>query len=273
MNIIYFHGFGSSGQSTTPKKLQKFFPKDNVIAPDIPLNPVVALQELKKLVSNYKPEETVVVGTSMGGFFAQMMDGYDRVLVNPAFHVSDIIRKDIGQTKTWFSKRKDNSPSYYITPRLVDEFVSVEKHQFENIDKKSYIIGFFGDKDEVTNCREEFLKYYDRDVSFHGGHRITDEFSKDYLFPLLQVIRDIKENNIELFDIENFKSLKGDKKYQYLKDNIESSLILGNFKDINEALSLIDLEEINIYDLDNILINTNSFKDRLPAREMINVLD
>ena len=35
MNVLYLHGFGSSGQSNTVEYLKKALPNDNITAPDI----------------------------------------------------------------------------------------------------------------------------------------------------------------------------------------------------------------------------------------------
>ena len=43
MKLIYFHGFGSSGASGTVEHLRNLLPNDEVIAPDIPVDPVEAL--------------------------------------------------------------------------------------------------------------------------------------------------------------------------------------------------------------------------------------
>lgn len=66
MNIIYLHGLSSSGQSNTAKKLRELLPDDNVVTPDIPVSPIEALQLLLSVAGEYKADDTIVVGTSMG---------------------------------------------------------------------------------------------------------------------------------------------------------------------------------------------------------------
>lgn len=65
MNIIYLHGLASSGQSNTAKKLRELLPDDNVITPDIPVNPIEALQLLLSLTGEYHTDNTIITGTSM----------------------------------------------------------------------------------------------------------------------------------------------------------------------------------------------------------------
>ena len=66
MNIIYLHGLSSSGQSNTAKKLRELLPDDNVVTPDVPVSPIEALQLLLSVAGEYKADDTIVVGTSMG---------------------------------------------------------------------------------------------------------------------------------------------------------------------------------------------------------------
>ena len=86
MKLIYFHGFGSSAQSGTIRTLREMLPDFEVIAPDIPVDPADALPFLKQLCEDEQPD--VVIGTSMGGMYAQQMFGFNRICVNPAFEMS-----------------------------------------------------------------------------------------------------------------------------------------------------------------------------------------
>ena len=89
-SILYLHGFGSSGASGTVDLLRRAFGdradeahRAVVVAPDIPLDPLAALPMLKELASDEKPD--LIVGTSMGGFYAQQLHGFTRICVNPSF--------------------------------------------------------------------------------------------------------------------------------------------------------------------------------------------
>lgn len=63
--IVYLHGFGSSGQSSTVKHLRRVMNKCDVLAPDIPVNPAEALPFLKDYCKRNNPD--LIIGTSMGG--------------------------------------------------------------------------------------------------------------------------------------------------------------------------------------------------------------
>ncbi|WP_287828462.1 YqiA/YcfP family alpha/beta fold hydrolase, partial [Bacteroides sp.] len=89
--IIYVHGLSSSGATASAQNIQALLPQYQVVAPDMPLPPQQALQLLTDLVAELQP--VLVVGTSMGAMFTQQLHGQTKILINPAFHVSQLMRK------------------------------------------------------------------------------------------------------------------------------------------------------------------------------------
>lgn len=147
MNIIYLHGLSSSGQSNTAKKLRELLPDDNVVTPDIPVSPIKALQLLLSLAGEYGADDTIVIGTSMGAMYASQMKGYRRILVNPAFHVSDLLKENKGERLQFFSEREDGSEYFEVSEILIQEFEEMEANLFyvDDITPES-VIGLFAIK-------------------------------------------------------------------------------------------------------------------------------
>ena len=171
MNIIYLHGLASSGQSNTAKKLRELLPDDNVVTPDIPVCPIEALQLLLSLAGEYRTDDTIVVGTSMGAMYACQMKGYRRILVNPAFHVSGLLKENKGKQLQFFSKREDGHESFEVTESLIREFEEMEANLFYVDDMNPEgVIGLFGGADEVCDCRDEYREHYSYWSTFPGGH-------------------------------------------------------------------------------------------------------
>ena len=185
-NIIYFHGLSSSGNSGTGKTFRELFPKENIMTPDIPVNPNEAILFLKKLVSELDPSNTIIIGTSMGGMYAQQMTGFKRILVNPAFHVSNTLKKHIGQKLPFFYPREDGKSEFDITERLVKEFEEMEANQFDNATDPENVIALFGSRDARVNCKDEYLNYYIDFIDFDGDHRLTDENIEKIIAPLIK---------------------------------------------------------------------------------------
>ena len=185
-NIVYFHGLSSSGNSRTGKHLKTLFPNENVITPDIPVSPEEALPFLKKLVSQLDPNKTVVIGTSMGGMYAQQMSGFKRIMVNPAFHVSNTLRKSLGKTLPFFSPRQDGATEFPVTDSLVKKFEEMEAHQFDHASDPENVTALFGLKDTTVNCKDEYLQYYSDYADFDGEHQLSTENVENVVAPLIK---------------------------------------------------------------------------------------
>ncbi len=185
--IIYVHGLSSSGATASAQNIQALLPQYQVVAPDMPLPPQQALQLLTDLVAELQP--VLVVGTSMGAMFTQQLHGQTKILINPAFHVSQLMRKNLG-TQPFFNPRKDGVMTFDITPQLCDAYEIMEKHQFDKVTAydQEHTYGFFGTHDEMVNCQEEFSRYYPHKVLFEGEHRLNPEVIERDLVPLIQSI-------------------------------------------------------------------------------------
>lgn len=183
-NIVYFHGLSSSGNSRTGTQLRQLFPDANVITPDIPVYPSEALPKLRGILTALDPKDTVVVGTSMGGMYAQQMWGFKRILVNPGFHVSNHLKDALGVRLPFFSPREDGATEFPVTEKLINEFLDMEARQFDNA--CGDVIALFGTNDTTVNCKEEYLKYYSNFRDFEGEHRLSPENVENVVAPLIK---------------------------------------------------------------------------------------
>lgn len=185
--ILYIHGLSSSGKSGTATTLQQLLPNMTVIAPDLPINPHAALELLNTICRENRPN--VIIGTLTGGMFAQQMRGFAKIIVNPAFHVSEFMQLHLGK-QPFLNKREDGVQEYEITTELCNSYLQVEKTQFEDINdwEVAHTCGLFGMNDSLVNCQEEFLQHYKQAIRFEGEHRLTFEDVKDVVVPLVKEI-------------------------------------------------------------------------------------
>lgn len=186
--LLYMHGFGSSAASGTVVILRELLPGFDVVAPDIPVDPVEALPFLRGLCMNELPD--VVVGTSMGGMYAQQMRGYKRICVNPAFEMSKNSKMLTHGIHEYFKPRKDGSTHFEITSDTIQHFTEMEKHQFDavtDIDREQ-VWGMFADNDTQVNEEPLFLQHYTQVVHFSGEHRLDYAMIKNVLVPLIHSI-------------------------------------------------------------------------------------
>lgn len=185
--ILYIHGLSSSGASSTARNLRTFLPEYEVISPDLPIDPIEALDTLRSLCIEKQPK--VVIGTSMGGMFAQQIRGFKKILVNPAFHVSEFMRSNIG-THEFLNPRQKGETSYVITPELCDAYQEVEKEQFADISDfdKNHTFALFGNKDTLVDGYDEYKTYYTHAEWFDGEHRLSQENVERIIAPLIRYL-------------------------------------------------------------------------------------
>ena len=183
--LMYLHGFGSSAASGTVKTLRELLPDFDIVAPDIPVDPVDALPFLRGLCMNEVPD--VVVGTSMGGMYAQQMRGYNRICVNPAFEMSKKSKMLTVGTHEYFQPRKDGTAHFEITSEIICHHAEMEKHQFDGITEadRKQVWGMFADNDQQVNGESLFQQYYNQVIHFSGEHRMDDRVIEDVLVPLI----------------------------------------------------------------------------------------
>lgn len=183
-NILYVHGFRSTGNSSTARNLRDLLPHCKVVSPDLPVNAEEAVALLKKICVNEKID--VVVGTSMGGMLAQKLRGMPKILVNPSFFVSETFKKNMG-TVTYFKEREDGATEFEITPEIVESYAKIEKRQFSRLSPKEIAItvGAFGNDDKTVNCKDDYQEHYENLIYFAGGHRLDKDALKDRIIPAI----------------------------------------------------------------------------------------
>ena len=202
--ILYLHGFGSSGASGTVELLRREFWDRSppalravVVAPDIPIDPLAAEKMLEELAYDEMPD--LVVGTSMGGMYAQLLHGFVRICVNPSFWTSkkyDILH--VGKHK-WLNRRKDGETEFHVTKETVARFQELEARQFAGVtdDDRPLCHGLFGDEDDLVGpeSRAAFeLHYPGMAHSFPGGHRLNDQVVSSTLLPYMRRLMNHGDN-------------------------------------------------------------------------------
>ena len=204
--ILFLHGFGSSGATQTAEYLRHKFPEAEVISPDIPLDPKEALRFLNKLCHEENPD--VIIGTSMGAMYAQQMHGYHKIMVNPAFHVSEIMRQNMGVNK-FLNPRRDGAEEFTINESLCRKYEEMEKEQFKGITRydKKHTYAFFGTEDTLVNGYDEYLEYYTEATKYPGEHSLLQKWVKAYIIPCVMQILDEAPDSEEMSAEETYQLL------------------------------------------------------------------
>lgn len=193
--ILYVHGFGSSARSGTVKRIQDTFPQVNVLAYDLPIHPQEAMELLRCVCQEQKPH--LIIGTSMGGMYSEMLYGYDRILVNPAFQMADTMHEHGMMGKQTFQNpRADGVQEFIVTKGLVKEYREVTEQCFagaDNEEEQQRVWGLFGDQDPTVHTFDLFRQHYRQAAHFHGEHRMTDKSFMNGIVPVIRWIDDRQE--------------------------------------------------------------------------------
>ena len=198
--ILYFHGFASSGATGTAEALRRMLNPDydpqngvmesevKVVSPDISMDPQEALPFLKELCEAEKPD--LIVGTSMGGMYAQQMHGYKKICVNPAFNMSAMSKVLKTGEYEYLNKRKDRQKTFRITKDVIQRYNMMERQQFKGITAfdEENTWGLFGIRDPQVKTYDLFKKYYKKAERFDGEHQLTEKVLKAVVVPLIREI-------------------------------------------------------------------------------------
>ena len=220
--ILYVHGFSSSGQSGTVVKIREMLLGATVVAPDLPLHPAEAMDLLHHTCETENPD--LIIGTSMGGMYAEMLYGYDRILVNPAFQMGDTMLKHgmLGKN-TFLNPRQDGVQEFIVTKALVEEYKEITAKCFAGVteeESRDRVYGLFGDEDPVVHTRDLFSQHYRNAISFHGEHRMNDKILLHSVLPVVQWIDDRQEHRerpIIYVSIDTLRDARGNQMSSAMK--------------------------------------------------------
>jgi len=191
MKILFLHGFASSGMSGTARILRQMYPDAEVIAPDIPLDPREALPFLKELAASSSPD--VILGTSMGGMYAEQLYGFDRILVNPAFELADTILKNNGLGRRQFhNPRQDGAKDFLVTKGMLEAFREVSSHCFEGAsgDELKRVYALFGRQDTLVDTKDLTRAHYPQCIGYEGEHSLNETALMRAVKPVITWITD-----------------------------------------------------------------------------------
>lgn len=193
--ILYLHGFSSAGSTGTATNLRNHLYADygvTVVSPDIPVYPAEALEFIRQYVEQEQPD--LIIGTSMGAMYTELLKGYKRICVNPSFHMAKLLTfKWLNKNVEFQNKRQDGAKQFKVDKKMVAEFKDIEtKLTLKGVtpEEKDLVWGFFGKDDPTVNCRDEFKKAYgDKQMRIiEGEHSLTDAMLKRDVLPVIKQI-------------------------------------------------------------------------------------
>ena len=192
--ILYLHGIGSTGNGNTVQMFKRAFPEASIVSPELPTIPVDAFTYIKRLTKEI--DFDLVVGTSLGGFYAMMIAGIPKVLINPALFAAEDIPAAIGWGEhPYLNKRMDGETTYVVDNTYVHALKVLQDRYFNMWYDEEYVFetfGVFGTEDTVVSHKEDFGKYFGEThmVTDTFGHRMTEDVFNKTVIPFIHYVYD-----------------------------------------------------------------------------------
>jgi predicted esterase YcpF (UPF0227 family) len=170
--ILYIHGFNSSGNSGKVAALRSAFSDMEVSSPTFSHRAgetASRVSDETKLLMRRHAGEVVIVGTSMGGFWANWaasLMGLRAVLINPALHPSQTLRMAIGQ---------EMEPGVVWSQENCDEYVEFERQGSDRMRQPMTVMVALDDEVIQPGLTIEYFKPFAKVAVYSaGGHRFND---------------------------------------------------------------------------------------------------
>ena len=176
MHLLYLHGFRSSPQSFKARRLaawlQQHRPDVHWWCPQLPPSPREAWQLMLDGTADWPLADTVVIGSSLGGFYATALAerlGCRAFLLNPAIDPARDLGKYIGE-QTQFHNPEER---FFFRPEYVDELRALDVPAITRPERYGALIA---KGDEVLDWREMTARYPGANILLLEGsdHSITD---------------------------------------------------------------------------------------------------
>ncbi len=165
--ILYIHGFASCGDSNKTRLLKEHF--NNVISPDVPVDPDEAISFLQKTIVDN--DVSLIIGSSLGGFYAAYLAEkfqIKAVLLNPSTQPFLTLAPYVGTNEFFCSGETFQWTKEHIT-KLFSYAVSKDSI-------KAPVLVLLQKGDEVLDYSkaEEVYKDYKVIVQEGGNHRFEN---------------------------------------------------------------------------------------------------
>lgn len=183
--LLYLHGFNSSSQSKKALQTQHWLavnaPEVEFICPDLPPFADQAFAIIESLVKACKDKKIVVIGSSMGGFYATcLIERYNilGVLINPAVSPARGLNSWIGENKNYITGEKWVFEKHHVIEfDVLDPLVIRQSH--------NYMV--------LLQTADEILDYRDAQTRYQGARFVIEEGGDHSFMHYEQHLPDIYE--------------------------------------------------------------------------------
>lgn len=176
-HLLYLHGFRSSPQSFKAQCLARavaaLAPPPHWCCPQLPPSPAQAMAQLRLAVADWPRDRMAVLGSSLGGFYAQLLAselGCPVVLLNPAVQPARDLAAHIGEHPAWH----DPAQRIHFEPAFVEQLRALQSAPRPH---RPPTLAVIAQGDEVLDWREMLAAYgHDRVRLLEGSDHALSDF-------------------------------------------------------------------------------------------------
>lgn len=176
--LLYLHGFRSSPRSFKARmvqdKLETAGLGERFICPQLPASPKAAMALALELVERHAPDNLVIVGSSLGGFYATWLAerlGVRAAVLNPSVDPTRNLSKHVGVTTSWHSDEP-----FEFRQEYVDELIALRTAHITR-PERYFLLAATGD--EVLDYRDMVAHYAGaRQHVIEGSDHAIPEFAQ-----------------------------------------------------------------------------------------------
>ena len=189
--VLYLHGFLSSPQSKKAQQTLRYCVRrgmgENVLIPQMRFGPAQTMAELRALVESQDRRRLVLIGSSLGGFYATYLAeeyGFPAVLINPAVRPFELWQEHLGRHRNYYTDE-----IHTVTKKHIEELKELDRSQLQY--PRNYMV-LLQSGDEVldyTQAREKFesSRCIVRENGSHSYEDFADELPAIFDFLLSRI--------------------------------------------------------------------------------------
>ncbi|MGE4339105.1 MAG: YqiA/YcfP family alpha/beta fold hydrolase [Pigmentiphaga sp.] len=178
MKLLYLHGFRSSPASFKARLMAQAMRERGLAAawscPQLPASPRAAVELAEAELAGHDAGQTVVIGSSLGGFYATWLaehTGARAIVVNPVVQAMRELRHHVGQHRMYHSDEP-----FDFRPEYVDELAALA---VSNITRPERYLLLAATGDELLDWRDMRDHYAGaRQIILEGGDHAFSAFAE-----------------------------------------------------------------------------------------------
>ncbi|HIO76544.1 MAG TPA: esterase YqiA, partial [Gammaproteobacteria bacterium] len=156
--VLYLHGFLSSPQSKKAQQTLRYCKQrgmgENVLIPQMRHGPAQTMAELKVIVEAQDSRRLVLIGSSLGGFYATYLAeeyGFPAVLINPAVRPFELWQEHLGQHRNYYTDE-----IHTVTKKHIEELKKLDRSQLQYPRNIMVLLQSGDEVLDYTQAREKF---------------------------------------------------------------------------------------------------------------------